>query len=386
MKIPALPFQQHGKRMYIGFLKASELSQYLKGGKIKVDVWTPDNPMGYQRAHSKTRSRAFAKFISAKENISPLTLLLSVRNNFDAIQYSNGFLTIPDDVTLYLVDGQHRARGIEQAIYELGADLNDVDVPIVIMPTKDSYEEAKQFVIINKTQKGVRTDLAERHLQQAVLREGYAKLKMDMEEGRLPRAIFGDIEWRPRAVEIADELNKNSAVWKERIKAPNVYQPKATVSQKSFTDSLEQFLTHPDFRDLPKDLQIKILENYWMAIRDIMKDAFIRPEDYLVQKTTGVFVFNGLLPTVAKYCKNPDTGKYELTYAKFKEVFSKLSKSDWLQAESWKASQKRRGIIGGKVAQMGTSQKSFSVLRDILTKELEDVMAKEEEVKTRVIV
>ncbi|MCS7369519.1 MAG: hypothetical protein NDF57_07395, partial [archaeon GBS-70-058] len=246
--------------------------------------------------------------------------------------------------------------------------------------------EAKQFVIINKTQKGVRTDLAERHLQQAVLREGYAKLKMDMEEGRLPRAIFGDIEWRPRAVEIADELNKNSAVWKERIKAPNVYQPKATVSQKSFTDSLEQFLTHPDFRDLPKDLQIKILENYWMAIRDIMKDAFIRPEDYLVQKTTGVFVFNGLLPTVAKYCKNPDTGKYELTYAKFKEVFSKLSKSDWLQAESWKASQKRRGIIGGKVAQMGTSQKSFSVLRDILTKELEDVMAKEEEVKTRVIV
>jgi DGQHR domain-containing protein len=386
MKIPALPFQQHGKRMYLGFLKASELAHYLKSGKIKVDVWTPDNPTGYQRSHSKTRSRMFARFISAKENISPLTLLLSARGVSDALQYSNGFLTIPDGISLYLTDGQHRARGIECAVYEFNANLDDVEVPIVIMPTRDSYEEAKQFVIINKTQKGVRTDLAERHLQQAVLKEGYAKLKMDMEEGKLPRAIFADIEWRPRAVEIVDELNKNSDVWKGRIRAPNVHQPTATVSQKSFTDSLEPFLTHPDFKDLPKDVQIKILENYWMAIRDIMKDAFIAPEDYLVQKTTGVFVFNGLLPTVAKYCKDPNTGKYELTYAKFKDVFSKISKSEFLQAESWKASQKRRGIIGGKVAQMGTSQKSFSVLRDILTKELEDAMSKEEEVKARVIV
>jgi len=386
MKIPAMQFEQHGKKMYIGVIKASELAHYLQSGRIKVDVWTPDNPTGYQRAHSKTRSRAFGKFISAKDNISPLTLLLSVRGDSDALQYSNGFLTIPDNITLYLTDGQHRGKGIEYAIYEMNAGLDDVEVPVVIMPTKDAYEEAKQFVIINKTQKGVRTDLAERHLQQAISKEGYAKLKMDLEEGKLPRAIFADIEWRPRAVEIADELNKNSVVWKGRIRAPNVHQPTATVSQKSFTDSLEPFLTHPDFRDLPKDVQIKVLENYWMAIRDVMKDAFVAPENYVVQKTTGVFVFNGLLPTIAKYCKDPNTGKYELTYARFRDILSKISKSEWLQAESWKASQKRLGVIGGKVAQMGTSQKSFSILRDILTAELEDTMAKAEEVKARVIV
>jgi hypothetical protein len=175
-------------------------------------------------------------------------------------------------------------------------------------------------------------------------------------------------------------------VWKGRIRAPNVHQPTATVSQKSFTDSLEPFLTHPDFRDLPRDVQIKVLENYWMAIRDVMKDAFVAPENYVVQKTTGVFVFNGLLPMIAKYCKDPNTGKYELTYARFRDILSKISKSEWLQAESWKASQKRLGVIGGKVAQMGTSQKSFSILRDILTAELEDTMVKAEEVKARVIV
>lgn len=386
MKLRAIPFEQHGKRMYLVSMKASELYKGLRSGRIKVDVWTPDNPNGYQRAHSKTRSRAFGRFISAVGNISPTAYLLSIRGSSDRLQYSDGYLTIPDDITIWLTDGQHRAKGIEYVISEMNVNMENFELPVVILPTKDAYEEAKQFVIINKTQKGVRTDLAERHLQQAISKEGYAKLRMDLAEGRLPRAIFKDIEWRPRAVDIADELNKNSLLWKGRIRAPNVSQPTATVSQKSFTDSLEPFLTHPEFRDLTKDVQVKILENYWMAIRDTMQDAFVSPEDYVVQKTTGVFVFNGILPTIAKYCKDPHTGKYELTYAKFKEIFSKIAKSEWLQSESWLASRKRLGVIGGKVAQMGTSAKSFSVLRDILVAELEDAMAEAEEVKARVVV
>lgn len=372
--------------MYLATMKALELREGLRSGRIKVDVWTPENPNGYQRAHSKTRSRAFGRFISVVGNISPTAYLLSIRGNSDLLQYSDGYLTIPDDVTIWLTDGQHRAKGIEYAIDEMKVSLENFELPVVILPTKDAYEEAKQFVIINKTQKGVRTDLAERHLQQAVTKEGYAKLRLDLKEGRLPKAIFADMEWRPRAVDIADELNKTSLVWKGRIRVPNVSQPTATVSQKSFTDSLEPILTHPDFKDLSKDVQVKILENYWTAIRDMMISAFASPEDYVVQKTTGVFVFHGILPTIAKYCKDPNTGKYELTYAKFKEIFSKISKSEWLQAESWRASQKRLGIIGGKVAQMGTSAKSFSVLKDVLIAELEDTMAEAKEVKARVIV
>jgi DGQHR domain-containing protein len=372
--------------MYLAIIKATELSDGLSSGRIKVDVWTPENPDGYQRVHSKTRAKAFARFVAHSENISPASLLISIRGNGSRLQYSNGDLLIPDDETLWLTDGQHRARGIEYAITELKANLGDFELPVIIMPTKTSYEEAKNFVIVNKTQKGVRTDLAERYLQRALSEEGYTKLRMDLEDGVLPRAIFADIEWRPRAVEIADELNEKSPVWKGRIRAPNVSQLTATVSQKSFTDSLEPMLSHPDFRDLDKEVQVKILDNYWMAIRDIVKDAFVSPEDYVIQKTTGVFVLNGILPTVAKYCKDPNTGKYELTYAKFKEIFTRISKSEWLQPKAWQASQKRAGIVGGKVAQMGTSAKSFDVLKDILIAELENAMRETEEVKARVIV
>lgn len=386
MKIRAVPFSQHGREMYLGVMKASEIAEGLESGKIKVDVWTPDHQEGYQRAHSKTRSKAFGRFIADKTNISPTGFTLSIRNGGRSLHYSDGYITISDNETFWLTDGQHRAKGIEYAINEMRVNLEDFEVPVIILPTEGAYEEAKQFVIINKTQKGVRTDLAERFLQKAISQEGYAKIRTALEEGTLPRTVFEDIEWGPRATEILDELNESSPIWQGRIRLPNVSNPMATVSQKSFKESLKPFLTYPDFKDLPKDIQIKILDNYWMAIRDLMPDAFDAPQNYVLQKTTGVYVFNGILPKIAKYCRDPETGKYELTSKRFKEIFEKIANSEYLNSESWRAAQRRRGIMGGKVAQMGTSQKSFNVLMDIIISELEAAMEEAEEVRTRVIV
>lgn len=385
MKLRALNFRQHGRTMFVTALKASWIAKALESKRIKVDIWKPDNPDGYQREHSKRRSREYARFIAAK-NISPPSILLSIRGaDGKRVVYKDGYLEIPDDITLYLVDGQHRAWGFYYCLKERRANLNDFAIPTVIMLSDDKYEEAKQFVIINKTQKGVRTDLAERFLQQAALKEGYAKIMEDVAKGALPRKIFADIEWRPKATEIADILNNDpSSPWYQRIKPPNVSQPEATVRQKSFTDSLEPILRHPDFKDLDAETIAKILNNYWRAIKDLMPKAFRSPKDYVVQKTTGVFVFHGLLPTIAKYCRDPKTGTYVLTYGKLRDILFKLKDSEYLKAEAWKAS--KRGIPGGKVALMGTSQKTFRTLRSILEKELEDRMREEEEVRKRVVV
>ncbi|MHA1712409.1 MAG: DGQHR domain-containing protein [Candidatus Freyarchaeota archaeon] len=383
LRVPAIRFEQHGRKMFVTVLEASWIAEALETGRLKVDVWKPNNPDGYQREHSKTRSKEYARFIAAK-NISPPSILLSIRGaDGDRVTYKDNYLMIPDDVTLYLVDGQHRAWGFYYCQRNMEANLDNFTIPTVVMLADDKYEEAKQFVIINKTQKGVRTDLAERFLQQAALKEGYTKIMEDVASGALPRKIFADIEWRPKAVEIADILNNDSnSPWFGRIRPPNVSQPGATVRQKSFTDSLEPILKHPDFKDLDTETLAKVLNNYWKAIRDLMPEAFTSPKDYVTQKTTGVFVFHGLLPTIAKYCKDPETGVYVLTYGRLRDILSKLRDSEYLQAEAWRAS--RRGIPGGKVALMGTSQKTFKTLRSILEKELEDRMEREEIVRRRV--
>jgi len=63
------------------------------------------------------------------------------------------------------------------------------------MNQPSSYEEAKQFVIINKNQKGVRTDLAQRFLMQAVKEEGREKLRIMRDSGALAGVGLKDFEW-----------------------------------------------------------------------------------------------------------------------------------------------------------------------------------------------
>ena len=383
MEMKAVEFVQHGQLMYVGAVKAKELAEGLKKQNIKVDVWTPDNPEGYQRQHSKSRSMEFARFIATK-NISPASILLSIRGeDTRKISYNNGKLHIPHDVTLYLCDGQHRCWGFVYCMDELKSLPDDFEVPVTIMLVDDAFSEAKQFVIINKTQKGVRTDLAERFLLQAVQREGISTIMEGLANGTLPKPIFKDIGWRPKAVEIADRLNSDSgSVWYGRIGQPNVSSPSAIIKQKSFTDSLAPILTHEEFKDQDVSVLSKILNNYWNAIKRLLPEAFENPKDYLVQKTTGAFVFHRLFPTVIKYCTD-ENGRYILTEGRLYDVLSKLRDSGYMKPDAWRSS--KRGIPGGKIALMGTSQKTFATLSDILARELEIKLSPSERTRGRFI-
>ena len=212
MRIPALRFQQHGETLYVTVLNAKWLVESFKAGRIRVDVWSPQNPNGYQRAHSKSRAKEFAKFISAGE-ISPPSILLSIRGE-DAkkVKYESGVLEIPDNITIYIVDGQHRIWGFRYASEELGMDLSNYNVAAVIIMPESSYEEAKQFVIINKTQKGVRTDLAERFLARVIEKEGVKALEK-IGRGAYPK-FFKGLEWKSKAIKIVEKLNRDpNSVW-----------------------------------------------------------------------------------------------------------------------------------------------------------------------------
>src|SRR5437899_10709746 len=97
------------------------------------------------------------------------------------------------------------------------------------------YEEAKQFVVVNKSQKTVRTDLGERFLQKAVKQEGMSNL--------LTKGYVRNIEWIPTAIDVVDALsNDHHSIWHNKIRLPN--EPKGTniVSQKAFSDPLKRLL------------------------------------------------------------------------------------------------------------------------------------------------
>lgn len=368
MKIKCLEFSQHGENMYVGKIKVKDFFSL----NYKVDEWKPsllNSPeQGYQRAPEPLRAKRFGRYVNNRR-ISPPSLLLSIRNT-DVEKHvkvtnraGNGIvdLEIDNKCSIYIVDGQHRIRGLEGT--DIGGKLADFELPFVLLYGKDKYEEAEQFVIINKTHKVVRTDLAERFVQEAARKKGQLALASD------PNAqIFKNSEWIGGALEVIDALNgrgDSGGVWYQKIRLPNESRGNmTTVAQKSFSDSLKWLLDpsiEAPLSHMPISDVIDIIEAYWNAIRRICPEPFNDPDKsnrYAVQNTIGVMSLHRLLFLLYK----------NLTAQVLKkEHFEKLLDVEEIRkAEYWDRELPIKGsdLKGGRWTLAGTNNKSFRIIAD----------------------
>lgn len=343
MKIKGTVVKQGDDVLYVGAMKVKDILD-----KGQVDMFVAGHPDGYQRALSAARARAFGRFID-DGNLSPSSILLNVREA-EVTEAPKGTLNLPDEASIWIVDGQHRIEGLRFAV---GRDpqINGLEFPVVIMNQPSSYEEAKQFVIINKTQKGVRTDLAQRFLMQAMKQEGRGKLLAARDERGVLGGVLKDIEWVTRAIEIADILNADKKhPWYGKIRLPNAPKDGTTVAQGSFTNSLEPVLKDSFFQGKNVQSIALALGNYWDTIYELCEAAFESPKEYVIQKTTGVFVLHKIFPRVSEFCRD-DKGNRVLTKEKIKSVLGGLP---FISADYWDNN--------GTAGMRGTSQKAFASL------------------------
>lgn len=355
MKIQGCKVKQGERSFYIGTMKVGELIS-----RTQVDKFISGHPEGYQRNLSDARARAFGRFIDSG-GYSPSSILLNVREP-DAIKESGNHIELPDDVSIWVVDGQHRVAGLEYAVSRDPAN-SDIDFPIILMNETSNYEEAKQFVIINKTQKGVRTDLAERFLMRAVKEEGREKL-FEMREAGALSGILKNVEWVTMAIEIADILNGDKKrVWYGKIQLPNAPKKGTTVSQGAFTESLESILKDTSFQGRPVQQIASAVGNYWDAIKELCAEAIENPKDHVIQKTTGVAVLHKIFPRVADLCRD-DKGNRILTREYIKSV---LKDMPFMESEYWQSV--------GTAGKRGTNKKAFASLELEALEMLESVRA-----------
>ena len=149
-KVQALRFQQKEGRvnLYLTVLPVSQLLQ-----QCRVDYFREDNPRGYQRPLMKTRLKQVSAFIQHEEGILPISILLCIRQPHRAefqpetfVDKVNdgvpqlGVLGIPQSVTLWVVDGQHRLYGLEYAFKRDSVErAQDYLLPVTIVEGIDSY-------------------------------------------------------------------------------------------------------------------------------------------------------------------------------------------------------------------------------------------------------
>lgn len=189
---------------------------------------------------------------------------------------------------------QHRLGGLERAIYDdQRHDLGDFPVVATIADGLSKIEEIEQFELINTTQKKVRTDLARR------LMSVQALASRDKEDEFEAKGIM----WQAKGPIVADWLNRNGTVWRDRIQPPNKSKremPNAIVRETSFVTSLKPILQQPLFRNMDEEQVAMLIDRYWQAVKDIFADAFEAPTAYVIQKTPGIFSLHLLLPEVVE--------------------------------------------------------------------------------------
>jgi len=321
MKLPAFQIEQNGKIFWTTYMSAEQLCHERR---VKADTWSPDNREGYQRGLDMIRARLFAKYISKSDNISPPAILLSVRESidFEPKEGRYGILKIPDSSILYEVDGQHRIGGLREARRrnEISGQLT---LPVIIIcplklgekeATNPRFCEAKQFVVINRTQKTVRADLSDRFIARLTPTQ-----RQELE-------VLGAVEALERtqaAVQIADELNqKTGSPWKDKIKLPG--QKEGIVTQRAFTNSLEPILKDPTLKTFPYDVLVDALDEYWGAWKKLCPRTFDEPEHHVIQKTVGLSVLHELFIEAIKLLKS--RGR-DWTQDNFYEALDKMTKA-----------------------------------------------------------
>lgn len=457
LRITGVKFYQHETQFIIGYAKAGDILR-----QSRIDEWGPENPEGYQREVIERRAREFGNFI-AKKGISPNAILLNIRDvDIGTInEIRENEYEIPEGIHLWVVDGQHRLKGLEISGMK-HPDILDMNLPVIVLNLKSKNpdlarnQEAAQFLIINKTQKGVRSDLAEHLLAKAkekneklkdsericfntindsYVRENFNEIQSkekrkeyykedreiptflrknrniprnnrenigeedsikysdyayrDYEEYYaasskkyvLPTSLKRELRWKPLAVRISDILNSRSdSPLRGKMKLPNSRPKGTTFSQVSMVNSLKNVLNTAPFSNLSEDELSSILINMWKTVKELCPEPFweienkMRADDYVLLKTTGIFVIPKLLVGLDPYLPRKK-GMSIYTVTIFKQFLSRAG--ELMESDFWRS-------IGPETAgSFGTGQKSFSYISQMIIKRI--IMKGDDQGKQKII-
>ena len=395
-------YQVPDKPMFTGLIKISELLKLDQQDQLKVAEFsarTANSPEeGYQRAVESTRARRFGRWLATGNNISPASILLSIRDEdvkMDNATYDEREANVTDDFGLrdansvdlkiqpdckiWIVDGQHRIRGIEELAETDQKKIGNVNIAFTLLWGLNVTAEAEQFVIINKTQKAVRTDLAERFVAKEYKRRGEVSVMADPNS-----PIFKKAPWLAKAMDVLDTLidPDRKTVWTDKVLLPNETRAKTmTVTQSAFTNSLETIL-RPKLGPLANEDSYKIcdivdiIDDYWNAIKENCPTPFAprsethTPNDYALQQTVGVSSLHLLLTMLLNDFKGVLARDRERRTRQFTELLA----VDGIQnVDHWDRTipdMDGTDAKGGKWTMMGTNQKTFKIVSDKIYNEI----------------
>ena len=230
----------------------------------------------------------------------------------------------PGERFLSLIDGGTRFLGIEKALNN-GLIEKDFKLDVRIFDRRPFVEEVAYFLLINDTQKKVRTDLSLRVVQQLF---DNGEILPGTSEFAFLKTVVPDTEnWKYTAVNMVAELNRDpQSRWHQRIQMPG--EPSRTIALQAFYSSLKLLLNNSEVIDRLKakiregvvfvgerqlssedeypQFLLRILNNFWEAIRQMNQWAYEEIGTTVLWAPIGVSAHHfALSPVLAQMMQAP---------------------------------------------------------------------------------
>ncbi len=251
---------------------------------------------GYQRPVSPSRVNKLAADLRTGQVDIPTALLLNIRCHpsevLERVDRQFGIFR-PNGNPLYVVDGQHRLAALDKLVEEDPEKWSSYEIAFVCMIGASELEEMRQFYVVNSTAKSVRTDLALDLLKQ----------QAEADPSLMASLVEKGEDWKVKAQTVTEAVGR-TRLWRGRIRFPGDPKAETTIGSAGMVSSLKQVLSTPYFEQISTDNVVKILEAYWEGIETVIPDPFKEPQDYALQKSTGVMIMHGLLVKVIELLRS----------------------------------------------------------------------------------
>jgi len=293
--------------------------------KAEIFRRTPDRREGYQRELQEARlSRGklgVAGYLLDQMGIFPTSILVNLRREQGQLEYQKksegsegeiGDLLVPDGLTWFVVDGQHRLEGLKIAMRE-EEDLAKYPV-IVTMTNENIFSEMLMFFLVNSRAKSVATGLAYRILQRML----YDQVAPKWIEGTM---MVGADRRKAIAATIVDYLNLDlDSPFKGRIQ--EVGEPGSSehlTTDETLARYVTLILKDSIFSEMYDKDVAQLLAEYWSALATIYPHCFQKTEDYMLLGTIGLSSMSRLFPTIYGYsARDGNVSKENMTkYLKY---------------------------------------------------------------------
>ena len=295
--VDAVELTQAGHRIFVTALTAEQLIESTMVDYYDSSKAASDPTQGYQRPAERSRITRIGSYLAKNsgQNLFPTALLLGARTplGYDPVTRR---LQLPLDNALRLIDGQHRREGLRYVIEDRGHDIfRTMQIPVVIMESSSKIEEMTQFKTINGNAKPVRTDLVN-----AILTA--------IEEDQGITALDEKDHWKVVVMKVVMRLDQlENSPWHGLLLMPDELGMKSAPGKITRATSMItsirplyewlkqlQFLEGKSIQE-SSEYMADVLVGYWSAIRSLVPEAFEKPEDYVIQKTPGLFALHWLL-------------------------------------------------------------------------------------------